>query len=132
VARSRQGRVEEVEVVEGSLKEAVRSVVLKALAAWNMDVSDFMVMRDKYAATVKLPLTKEQYEEYSGYELRRVSSSEAEVKVPIYIVSFDNEWRGDDYVDKEVFVVAPYVNEAQLEEMKELASNATSEHGGED
>jgi hypothetical protein len=132
VARSRQGRVEEVEVVEGSLKETVRSVVLKALAAWNMDVSDFMVMRDKYAAAVKLPLTKEQYEEYSGYELRRVSSSEAEVKVPIYIVSFDNEWRGDDYMDKEVFVVAPYVNEAQLEEMKELASNATSEHGGED
>lgn len=119
-----------MEVVEGSLKEAVRSVVLKALEAWNMEASDFMVMRDKYAATVKLPLTKEQYEEYSGYELRRVSSSEAEVRVPIYIVSFDNEWRGDDYLDKEVFVVAPYVSDAQLEEMKELASNATAEHGG--
>lgn len=127
VARSRMGEVEEVEVVEGGLGEVVRRVVLRALEMWNMEESDFIVMRDRYATSVKLPLTKEQYEEYSKYELRRLSSSEAEVRIPIYVISFNNEWRGDNYVDKEVFIVAPYISEAQLKEVEELASSATAE-----
>ncbi len=127
VARSRQGKVEEVEVLETGLKEVIKNVVLKALEMWDLESSDFIVMRDRYTTTVKLPLTKEQYEEYSKYELRRLSGSEAEVRIPIYVVSFNNEWRGDDYVDREVFVVAPYINDQQLEDIKELASNATAE-----
>ncbi|RLF12186.1 MAG: DUF2286 domain-containing protein [Thermoprotei archaeon] len=127
VARSRQGKVEEVKVLEAEVKEVIKNVVLKALEMWDMESSDFIVMRDRYTATVKLPLTKEQYEEYSKYELRRLSGNEAEVRIPIYVVSFNNEWRGDDYVDREVFVVAPYINDHQLEDVKELASNATAE-----
>ncbi|MCX8205237.1 MAG: DUF2286 domain-containing protein [Candidatus Nezhaarchaeota archaeon] len=126
VARSSMGGVKEAEVVEGELSEVVKRVVLRALEMWDMRESDFIVMRDRYVTSVKLPLTKEQYEEYSKYELRRVSSSEAEVRVPIYVVSYSNEWRGDNYIDKEVFIIAPYINEAQLEEIKELASNATT------
>ncbi|PCN49925.1 hypothetical protein B6U99_07200, partial [Candidatus Geothermarchaeota archaeon ex4572_27] len=113
VARSRQGRIEEYSVVEGELRDVVRQVVMRALEAWDMEASDFIVMRDKYAMQVKLPLTKEQYEEYSKYELRRLSSSEAELRVPIFIISFNNEWRGEDYVDKEIYVVAPYIDEEQ-------------------
>ena len=94
VARSRMGRVEEIEVVEGDLREVVKKVVSRALEMWDMEASDFIVMRDRYAASVKLPLTKEQYEEYSKYELRRLSGSEAEVRVPIYVVSYNNEWQG--------------------------------------
>ncbi|MEM4700396.1 MAG: DUF2286 domain-containing protein [Candidatus Nezhaarchaeales archaeon] len=127
IARSKTGEVEEVEIVEGELNEVVRKVVLRALELWNLEESDFIVMRDRYIASVKLPLTKEQYEEYSKYELRRVSSSEAEVRVPIYVISYSNEWRGDNYIDREVFIVAPYINEVQLEEVKELASSATAE-----
>lgn len=130
IARSKEGETKEVEVVEGGLHEVVRKVVLRALEMWNLEESDFIVMRDRYVTSVKLPLTKEQYEEYSKYELRRVSSSEAEVRVPIYIISYSNEWRGDNYVDKEVFIVAPYINETQLEEVKELASSATAEDKG--
>jgi len=125
VARSRLGKVEQVEVVEEDLKDVVKKVVSLALEMWNLEASDFIVMRDHYSASVKLPLTKEQYEEYSRYELRRLSGSEAEVRVPLYVVSFNNEWRGEDYVDKEVFIVAPYISEQQLEDIKELALNAT-------
>lgn len=126
VARSRQGRIEEYSVVEGELRDVVRQVVMRALEAWDMEASDFIVMRDKYAMQVKLPLTKEQYEEYSKYELRRLSSSEAELRVPIFIISFNNEWRGEDYVDKEIYVVAPYIDEEQAKDIRELAMNATS------
>jgi len=132
VARSKQGKLEEVSIAEGELKTKVREVVEEALRLWDMETSDFIVMRDRYTMQVKLPLTKEQYEEYSKYDLRRLSGSEAEVRIPIYVISFNNEWRGEDYVDKEVYVVAPYVNEEQAEDIKELASNATAEMTGEE
>jgi len=127
VVRSKQGKLEEYNVVEGNFKEVVLNVVKKALEAWDMDFSDFIVMRDRYTMQVKLPLTKEQYEEYSKYELRRLSSSEAELRIPIFIVSFNNEWRGEDYVDKEVYVIAPYIDEEEAKDIRELATNATME-----
>jgi hypothetical protein len=45
--------------------------------------------------------------------------------VPVYIISFDNEYRDDNYVDKEVFVVAPAIDQKAEEAIVELAVEST-------
>ncbi|MEJ5293563.1 MAG: DUF2286 domain-containing protein, partial [Candidatus Methanosuratincola sp.] len=45
--------------------------------------------------------------------------------VPVYVISFDNEWQEEDYVDKEVIVVAPVVDQKVEEIITELAIEAT-------
>lgn len=43
----------------------------------------------------------------------------------MYVVSYDNEWHGDDYVDKKVYVVCTYVNENVKKELETWASHTT-------
>ncbi|HRU81949.1 MAG TPA: DUF2286 domain-containing protein, partial [Candidatus Methanomethylicus sp.] len=42
-----------------------------------------------------------------------------------YIISFDNEWQEEAYVDKEVLVVAPMLDAAVDEKVVELAIEST-------
>lgn len=126
IALSDRGKLKELSIVEGTLRERLMEVVEKALKLWNLDSSDLIVMKDKCSVRVKLPLSREEYEEYLKYGLTRVSSTEARVKVPIYVVSFNNEWRGNDYIDNEVYIVAPYINQEEVEVVKDLASSTTA------
>ena len=57
----------------------------------------------------------------------RRSSKEAEAVIPIYIASFNNEWRETDYYDNEIFIIAPKLPPEDLEELKRRAMIATSE-----
>lgn len=123
---SERGNIKRVVEIEGSLYEAVKKAAFEALQLWNPETSDFVVMKDSYTKTLKLPLSKEEYEFYSRFELRR-SSKEAEAVIPIYIASFNNEWRETDYYDNEIFIIAPKLPPEDLEELKRRAMIATSE-----
>jgi len=123
---SDRGSIKKVIEIEGSLYEAVKKAAFEALQLWNPETSDFVIMRDNYTKTLKLPLTKEEYEFYSKFELRR-GSKEAEAVIPIYIASFNNEWRETDYYDNEIFIIAPKLPDEDLEELKKRAMSATSE-----
>ncbi|MEM2213972.1 MAG: DUF2286 domain-containing protein [Candidatus Nezhaarchaeales archaeon] len=123
---SERGNIRRVVELSGPLHEVVKKAALEALQLWNPETSDFVVMRDNYTKTLKLPLTKEEYEVYSKFELRR-GSKEAEVIIPIYIASFNNEWRETDYYDNEIFIIAPKLPQEDLEELKRRAMIATSE-----
>ncbi|RLF10162.1 MAG: hypothetical protein DRJ68_07145 [Thermoprotei archaeon] len=126
IIHSDRGSIKRVFEIEGSLAEAVKKAALEALQLWNPESSDFVVMRDNYTKTLKLPLTKEEYEFYSRFELRR-SSKQAEVLIPIFIASFNNEWRETDYYDNEIFIIAPRLSDEDIEELKRRAMSATSE-----
>lgn len=123
---SENGAIKSVEKVEGELSQAIKRAVLKSMEDWDVTKSDLMVMRDLYPVSVKLPLTKEQYERYSGYNLRR-AGGEATFEVPVYFISYENEWRGESYVDRKVAVVAPIVDDFVEKAIFELAENATKE-----
>ncbi|MCS7139955.1 MAG: DUF2286 domain-containing protein [Candidatus Nezhaarchaeota archaeon] len=123
---SDRGSIKRVIEIEGPLHEAVKKAAFEALQLWNPEASDFVVMRDNYVKTLKLPLTREEYEYYSKFELKR-STDKAEAIIPIYVASFNNEWRDTDYYDNEVFIIAPKLPSEDLEELKKRAMLATSE-----
>jgi hypothetical protein len=127
VVKSVMGKVESKDVVEGDIYEVVRQVTQKALSEWEPLFSDFVVVRDKYEVSLKLPLKPEDFERYSKFGLRRTPYGYAVFEVPVYLISYENEWRGDDYVDKKVYLVSLYVNDEIMNEMVEWAAEATRE-----
>jgi hypothetical protein len=126
IVRAKEGNLVSKNIVEGDLKEMVRKTVAEALALWNLESADFTVIRDpQYPVTAKAPITKEQYDLYSKYELQRTTNGSVMFNVPVYIISFDNVYLEDTYVDREVLVVAPYVDKVAEDHIVELALEST-------
>lgn len=125
VLRSREGSLVSKTTIDSEIAQAVRKVVAGAVSLWAIETSDFIVIRDVYPVSVKLPISKEQYELYSKYDMSRTTNGSVMFNVPVYVISFDNEWQEEDYVDKEVIVVAPVVDEKVEDIITELAIEAT-------
>lgn len=125
VLRSREGSLVSKSTVEGDIKDAVRKVVVDAVSLWSPVTSDFIVIRDMYPVSIKLPISKEQYDLYSKYDMSRTTNGSVMFNVPVYVISFDNEWQEEDYVDKEVIVVAPAIDDKVEKIISELAVEAT-------
>lgn len=125
VVRSEEGEIKSQQLVEGELEQVLKDVVVKALDLWDPHRSDLVVVRHKHEVSLQLPITREQYELYSRFSLRRFGDK-AIFEIPVYIVSFDNEWTEDNIRDSRVFIVAPYIDEATTNNIIELAKNVTS------
>ncbi|MDH5811924.1 MAG: DUF2286 domain-containing protein [Candidatus Methanomethylicaceae archaeon] len=126
IVRSKEGSLVSKSRVPGDLKEAVKKQVLEALSLWDVERADFTVIRDpQYPVSVKLPITKEQYEMYSKFDMSRTSDGSVVFQIPVYIISFDNEYKDDNYLDKEVFVVAPALDQKVEDAVVELAIEST-------
>lgn len=132
VLRSREGSLVSKTTIDSEIKQAVRKIVADAVSLWALDSSDFIVIRDMYPVSVKLPISKEQYDLYSKYDMSRTTNGSVMFNVPVYVISFDNEWQEEDYVDKEVIVVAPVVDQKVEEIITELAIEATKPKEAED
>jgi len=126
IIRAKEGTLVSKMKQTGDIKEVVKKQVIEALSLWTVDKADFTVIRDpQYPVSVKLPISKEQYDLYSKYDLSRTTNGSVMFHVPIYIISFDNEYRDDNYVDKEVFIVAPAIDQKVEESIVELAVEST-------
>lgn len=126
VVLTENGEIKSQNLIEGELDKVLKDVVVKALELWNPQKSDLVVVRDRHEVSVNLPITREQYELYSRFNLRRLGDK-ATFEIPVYIVSFENEWIDNHIKDSKVFVVAPYVDETTSSRVLELAKNITSE-----
>jgi len=126
IVRAKEGQLVSKNRVEGEFKEIVKKTVLDALSLWLMDSADFTVIRDpQYPIEAKAPITKEQYDLYSKHELQRASNGSVVFHVPVYIISFDNVYMEDNYMDREVLVVAPYIDPISEGHIVELALEST-------
>ena len=125
ILRSKEGNIVSKSTIQGELKDVVRKVVADTVSLWSLEKSDFIVIRDLYPVTVKLPINKEQYDLYSGYDMQRTTNGAVMFNVPVYVISFDNEWQEEDHVDKEVIVVAPVLDSKVEGIIVELAVEAT-------
>ncbi|MDH7555414.1 MAG: DUF2286 domain-containing protein [Candidatus Methanosuratincola sp.] len=132
VLRSREGSLVSKTTLDSEITQAVRKIVADAISFWKLETSDFIVIRDMYPVSVKLPISKEQYDLYSNYDMSRTTNGSVMFNVPVYVISFDNEWQEEDYVDKEVIVVAPAVDQKVEEIITELAIEATKPKEEED
>ncbi|RLE50926.1 MAG: DUF2286 domain-containing protein [Candidatus Methanomethylicota archaeon] len=124
---SERGKASITEEVEGELHEVVKQAARKALELWDLTKSDFIIIRDKYPVELKLPITKEEYELYSKYNLRRSGPGVATFDLPLYIISYDNEWIENNYKDYKVIVVVPKVGDKIAEELVNWAAEITLE-----
>jgi Uncharacterized protein conserved in archaea len=57
VIRAERGKVVKDEVVEGELKDVVKSKALEALNEWSPETSDFIVLKDERELELPLPLS---------------------------------------------------------------------------
>ena len=126
IVRAKEGNLVSKNMVEGDFKEVVKKTVVDALSLWLLDSADFTVIRDpQYPVTAKSPITKEQYDLYSKYDLQRATNGSVMFYLPVYIISFDNAYLEDNYMDKEVLVVAPHVDQVAEQVIVELALEST-------
>jgi hypothetical protein len=126
IVRAKEGKLVSKTKQAGDIKEVVKRQVVEALSLWPADRADFTVIRDhQYPVSVKLPISKEQYDLYSKYDMTRTSNGSIMFHVPVYIISFDNEYQNDNYIDKEVLVVAPAIDQKAEEAIVELAVEST-------
>lgn len=115
------------------LEEAVKEVAKEAMELWNASKSDFIIIRDNYPMELKLPLTSEEYDVYSKFSMQRTAQKTVIIELPVYVISFDNEWFDDGYKDNRVFIVtigSPLREEAKnelLEWSKEMTLTTASE-----
>lgn len=125
IVQAEEGHVKDKQTVDGDLENVLKDVVIKALSLWNPRVSDLVVVKHKHEVSLQLPLKKEQYELYSQFNLKRIGNK-AVFEIPIYVVSYENEWVDDGIRDSKVFVVAPYVDDSTASSIIELAKSITS------
>jgi hypothetical protein len=126
IVRAKEGNLVSKNMVEGDFKEVVKKTVVDALSLWLLDSADFTVIRDpQYPVTAKSPITKEQYDLYSKYDLQRATNESVMFYLPVYIISFDNAYLEDNYMDREVLVVAPHVDQVAEQVIVELALEST-------
>jgi hypothetical protein len=133
IVRAKEGQLVSKNRVEGEFKEVVKKTVLDALSLWQLESADFTVIRDpQYPVEAKAPITKEQYDLYSKYDLQRATNGSVMFHLPVYIISFDNVYMEENYLDREVLVVAPYVDQISEEHIVELALESTKPPSEED
>ncbi|MET1101134.1 MAG: DUF2286 domain-containing protein [Pyrodictiaceae archaeon] len=107
---------------------AVKDAAANALKRWSPDQSDFTIIRSYFEARYKLPLDPALYDKIMelGLELYR-EGDEVIVKVPVYTISYNNQWLGDTYHDKGVIVVSLYIDDEEKRQLEEYAIGITRE-----
>lgn len=105
-----EGRAIREDIIKGNLKDNIKKIVAKLLEKWNPSSSDFVVVREEYVHSEKLPLTPEKYELFSKYNIER-GSGVAYISIPIFVISYENRLEGGEYIDSKIAVIAPYINE---------------------
>lgn len=105
VILSEGGNAKIYKELDVELEEAVKEVAREAMELWDVKKSDFIIIRDNYPMELKLPLTSEEYEVYSKFNMQRTSQRTVIVELPVYVISFDNEWFDDGYKDNKVFII---------------------------
>jgi hypothetical protein len=126
VLKSESGKVTSDYLEDGNIGEVVRKTAEKALKEWNEFSSDFIIMRDSQEAKLPLPLKPDLYEKVKNF-LSGKDKTSAILKLPVFIISFDNQWKEENFQDKKVYVVSYYVTEELKKELIDYASEVTSE-----
>jgi len=123
-----RGSIKSSKLVEDSIENAVKNVIIDVLPQWSPKNSDLIVIKHEHIVTLRLPISKDIYDEIIKYGFERRSSSEIDIKLPVYVVSYDNSWVDEDVIDNKVFVIAPYISEEVKKQIEELAIEVTTTH----
>lgn len=127
VIRQRRGMKPEIIKVRGkSLEAIVKKVALEAVREWDPRNSDLVITRDFHTVALDLPLSKEDFNRFRVYGLRR-AGSKAFFDLPMYEISNDNDWQENRIDLRNIVIIAPYVNESVIKELLEYVTAALEE-----
>ncbi len=126
VIRSEEGKIVESKIIDSDIAEVARTVTQEALKEWNPTSSDFTVLRAKYEIRYRLPIKPELVDiaRDLGLDMMR-EGNELIIQVPIYTISFDNEWTDDSYIDRKMYIVALYLDDEEKKQIEEYAMETT-------
>ncbi len=129
VIRSEEGNISEKSVIESEdIYNVVKEYAEKAFQQWNPSTSDFTVLRTKYEYRVKLPIDPDLLDLIEELNLdKRMELGELVIEVPLVTISYDNEWIGENYHEKRMYIVTPYLDSRFEEEIEKYAIDATKE-----
>ncbi len=126
VVKSENGKVTSEKIMEGEMGKVIREIAKNALDEWNELTSDFIIMHDSQEVRVPLPLKPDVYEVLKNFLVGK-DKKEAVAKIPVYIISYENEWKESDFQDKKVYVISYYINDDMKKEVISDATQMTSE-----
>ena len=93
-------RIDETEDIFSKVKE----LASKALNLWEPEFADFIIIKDQYEVSLKLPLTKDQVRRFMKYGIRRSPDGYAKFNIPVYILFtlciFRNYVHKDSFINK--------------------------------
>ena len=128
VIRSEKGKVTETTVVEGDLREVVRSKAVEAVKEWDPESSDLVALRDSREIELPLPLKPEVIDTLNKYGDVRRAGNVAVASLPVYTISFDNMMVSEErYIENKIFLVSIYVNDEIKTLLEAEAAEITAE-----
>ena len=126
VVKSVEGKIEDSRVIEGELTNIVKEIARRTLEEWNPEKSDFTIIKARYELRYKLPISPDLYDIIDELNLEKFrEENNLIVVVPVYTISFDNEWLEDKYHDKAIYVVTYYIDEEEKKQIEEYAAETT-------
>lgn len=128
VIRAEQGRIVESDIVEGELYEIVKEEARRALEAWRPETSDFVVARDYRDVEIKLPISPELYDRLREMDVPLSKEGDKAVaSIPIILISYDSEMlTEEEYLEKKIMLIAPYLTDEVKVELESEAVGITS------
>lgn len=127
VIEANEGRIVEKKNVQDEPGRIVKEYAEKALKQWDPLSSDFTVIRSKIEIAYDLPMDPDTFDRIEQLGLERAREErKLIVTIPVYTISYDNKWEGNYYQDKKIIVIAPYIDDNEVEQIKQYAVEATS------
>ncbi len=125
ILKSEDGKITSDEMVEGEIGKVVKDTANKALEEWNEESSDFIIIKDFHEIRLPLPLNPKMYEVLKKFSMSKQDKT-AIVKIPSYVISFDNLWVDNDSIDRKVYVISYFLDDKTKKELEEDAIKLTS------
>ena len=126
IARSDNGNLTESRIVEGDIAQIAKEIVNKAVKEWKPLESDLTALKTEYELRYKLPIKPEILDTIESLNLQWArEGKELIISLPIIVISFDNKWEGDSYIDNKMYTVTYYIDDESKKQIEEYITSAT-------
>ncbi len=111
--------------VKGDLNNIVKQKVISVVRdEWDPEKKELMVFGDVMELEFNLPLTPEQYDVLSNFNMRK-EGKVAVVELPYYVITYPKySYPGAPQV---VYMIVPYVDEEHLKEFEQMVRQMATE-----